>query len=114
MTGRIAVEDLEVDGVAIPAGTHLTMLLAAGNSDPALFVDPYGFDITLSRPAPLTFGAGLHYCLGASLARAELAEALPILARRLGPIAPGGGASWRPAFGITGPVTLPIRFGSPR
>ncbi|MDF3050168.1 MAG: cytochrome, partial [Pseudonocardia sp.] len=114
VTGRIAVEDLEVDGVPIPAGTHLTMLLAAGNSDPALFVDPYGFDITQSRPAPLTFGPGLHYCLGASLARAEMAEALPILARRLGPIAPGGGARWRPAFGITGPVTLPLRCGPPR
>lgn len=114
VTGRVAVEDIEVDGVVIPAGTHLSMILAAGNSDPVVFADPYGFDITQPRPAPLTFGAGLHYCLGASLARAEMAEALPILARRLGPIAPGGEARWRPAFGITGPITLPLRYGPPR
>jgi cytochrome P450 len=113
VTGRLAAEDLEVDGVAIPAGTHLTMLLAAGNSDPAMFTDPDRFDITRPRPTPLTFGAGPHYCLGASLARAEMAEALPILARRLGPIQAAGEPRWRPAFGITGPITLPIRYGVP-
>ena len=100
-----------MDGVAIPAGTHLTMLLAAGNSDPAMFTDPDRFDITRPRPTPLTFGAGPHYCLGASLARAEMAEALPILVRRLGPIQAAGEPWWRPAFGITGPITLPIRYG---
>jgi cytochrome P450 len=111
VTGRVAVEDFEVDGVRIPAGTHLTMLLAAGNADPAVFTDPDGFDITRPRPASMTFGAGPHYCLGASLARAEMAEALPILARRLGPIEAAGEARWRPAFGIAGPITLPIRHG---
>ncbi|MGH3978361.1 MAG: cytochrome P450 [Pseudonocardiaceae bacterium] len=111
ITGRVAIEDLEVDGVAIPAGTRLSMLLATGNTDPAAFgADPDGFDITVRRPASLTFGAGIHYCLGATLARAEMAEALPILARRLGPIEPDREPVWRPTLGITGPVTLPIRF----
>lgn len=112
VVGRLATEDIEVDGVAIPAGTHVTMFLVAGNTDPAVFgPDATRFDITAERPPPLTFGAGIHYCLGANLARAELAEALPILARRLGPITAAGDAAWRPSVGITGPVTLPIRFG---
>jgi cytochrome P450 len=110
VTGRVAVEDLEVDGVQIPAGTHLTMLLAAGNTDPVAHAEPDRFDIITRRPPPMTFGAGLHYCLGATLARAEMAEALPVLAARLGPIEADGEAQWRPAFGITGPTTLPIRY----
>jgi cytochrome P450 len=113
ITGRVAAEDLEVDGVTIPAGSHLSMFLAAGNTDPAAFgADPDRFDITASRRPPLTFGGGLHYCLGAHLARVEMAEALPLLARRLGPIEPDGDPTWRPATGIAGPVTLPIRFRS--
>jgi cytochrome P450 len=115
VTGRVATEDIEVDGVEIPADSHLTMFLAAGNTDPAAFgADPDRFDITVRRPAPLTFGAGIHYCLGANLARAEMAEALPLLARRLGPIQADGDPVWRPAMGIAGPVTLPIRTANRR
>jgi cytochrome P450 len=114
VTGRLAIADMEVDGVAIPAGTHLSMVLAAGNTDPEVFGSDAGrCDITLTRPAPaLTFGAGIHHCLGRALARAEMAEALPLFARRLGPIALDGEPLRRPPFGITGPVTLPIRFGN--
>jgi cytochrome P450 len=69
------------------------------------------FDITADRPSsPLTFGAGIHYCLGAVLARFELGEALPLLARRLGPFELDGEPVQRPALGIVGPVTLPVRF----
>jgi cytochrome P450 len=115
VTGRVAMEDLEVDGVVIPAGTVVSMPLAAGNTDPAVFgPNSTCFDITTVRPAPLTFGAGIHYCLGAPLARAEMAEALPVLAQRLGPITLVGETVWRPALGITGPVSLPIRFAAPR
>ena len=114
VTGRVATEDLEIDGLMIPAGTSISLLLAAGNTDPAVFgPNPTRFDITAVRPAPLTFGAGIHYCLGATLARTEIAEALPILAQRLGPIEPDGEPVWRPALGITGPVSLPIRFTAP-
>jgi cytochrome P450 len=112
ITGRVAAEDLEVDGVTIPADSHLSMFLAAGNTDPAAFgADPDRFDITASRQPPLTFGGGLHYCLGAHLARVEMAEALPLLARRLGPIELDGDPTWRPATGVAGPVTLPIGVG---
>jgi hypothetical protein len=90
------------------------MVLAAGNTDPEIFgPGAECCDITLTRPAPaLTFGAGVHHCLGRVLARAEMAEALPLLARRLGPIALDGEPLRRPPLGITGPVTLPIRFGN--
>jgi len=112
ITGRVATTDLDIDGVHVPTGTTISMLLAAANTDP----DVYGpradeFDITAERSAPpLTFGAGIHYCLGALLARAEMAEALPLLAHRLGAIIPDGSATQRPAIGITGPINLPIRF----
>jgi cytochrome P450 len=111
-TARVATEDLEVDGVTIPADSHLMLLLIAANTDPTAFgADADRFDITVRRQPPLTFGGGIHYCLGANLARVEMAEALPLLARRLGPIEPDGDPTWRPAMGISGPVTLPIRIG---
>jgi len=72
---------------------------------------PNGFDRTATRPATaLTFGADIHYCLGSMLARIEMAEALTVLAQRLGPITLEGQPRHRPALGITGPVSLPIRF----
>ena len=57
---------MEVDGVAISADTHLSMVLAAGNTDPEVFGSGAdSCDITLTRPAlALTFGAGIHHCLG--------------------------------------------------
>ena len=112
-TARIAATDLEVDGVHIPTGTFLTMLLASANTDPAAFgPDADRFDITATRPATaLTFGAGIHHCLGSVLARVEMAVALKVLTQRLGPIALDGEPGHRPALGITGPVNLPIRFG---
>ena len=82
---------------------------AAANTDPRVF-GKAGFDIGVERPAQLTFGGGLHHCLGAPLARAELAEALPILAARLRDPALAGEVRWRPAMGIRGPLALPLRF----
>jgi cytochrome P450 len=74
---RVATETFEFQGLAIPAGTFLSLFVASANTDPRVFGDS-GFDITLERPAQLTFGGGIHACLGAALARAELAEALPL------------------------------------
>jgi cytochrome P450 len=59
----------------------------------------------------MTLGWGLHHCLGANLARAELQEALPILARRLRDLEVDGEVTWKPdTFGIWGPQRLPLRF----
>jgi cytochrome P450 len=59
----------------------------------------------------MTFGSGIHYCLGAGLARAELQEALPVLARRLPDLAVDGAIEWKPqSVGIWGPAVLPLSF----
>ncbi|MGQ0719835.1 MAG: cytochrome P450 [Pseudonocardiales bacterium] len=107
--GRVATEDFTFQGVDIPAGTHVALFLAAANTEPDTF-DDAPFDITAQRTAQLTFGGGIHHCLGAWLARIEMREALPILATRLGDIALDGPVASRPHVGITGPITLPLRF----
>ena len=110
-TMRKAVEDVELAGVRIPAGTQVIVNTAAANRDPAVYDDPDRLDITRERPATmLTFGGGIHYCLGAHLARAELAEALTVITRRMPNPHSGGPAPWKPLVGITGPRTLPITF----
>jgi cytochrome P450 len=110
-TIRQAVEDVELDGVTVPAGTHLIVNTAAANRDPAVYDDPDRLDITREGPATmLTFGGGIHYCLGAHLARAELAEALTVMTRRMPNPRRSGPAPWKPLIGITGPTTLPIEF----
>jgi cytochrome P450 len=106
---RVATEDFDFKGLRIPAGTFLSLFVASANTDPQVF-GPEGFDIGVERPAQLTFGGGLHACLGAPLARVEMAEALPILATRLRATEVAGAVHWRPALGISGPVALPIRF----
>lgn len=110
-TIRVARADVELHGVVIPIGTLISPLLAVANRDEHHFPDPTAFDITRTHARPqLTFGGGIHYCLGANLARAELAEALPILARRLPDLALDGDVTWRPPLGIQGPTALPIRY----
>jgi cytochrome P450 len=111
---RVAIEDFTFQGVHIPAGTYVALFVAAANTEPDTFGDA-PFDITAQRTAQLTFGGGIHYCLGTWLARTEMREALPILASRLGDIALDGPVVSRPHLGITGPVTLPLQFtGHPR
>jgi cytochrome P450 len=88
-TMRRATTDVELAGVRIAAGTLVIVNTAAANRDPAVYPDPGRFDITRdAAPAMLTFGGGAHYCLGAHLARTELAGALTIMARRLPDIRP--------------------------
>src|SRR5436305_316558 len=110
VTARVAVEDVELDGWRIPAWSLVSLSLSAANHDPAAFDDPHGFDITAGREQQLTFGAGPPSGPRANLARAELQEALPVLARRLGPIALSGYPQWRSTTGIFGPTRLPLRF----
>jgi cytochrome P450 len=108
---RIATEDLELEGVVIPASTIVVASTSSANRDPAVYPDPDRFDMT-RQPAEsmLTFGGGIHYCLGVHLAKAELAVALSVLAQRMPNIRRTGPAPWKPLFGITGPRTLPVQF----
>ncbi len=111
-TARIASEELVYRDVIFPAGTLVTTSLTGANRDPDAWEQPDVFDITLERGATqMTFGAGIHHCMGAALARAELQEALPILAGRMRGLARNGDMEWKPlTFGIWGPATLPVRF----
>ncbi len=108
---RMATEDVELADVVIPAGTFVLVNTASANRDPDVYAEPDSFDITREGAAPMqTFGAGPHYCLGANLARRELAEALIIMSRRMRNLRLAEPAQWKPILGITGPAVLPIEF----
>jgi cytochrome P450 len=113
-TVRVASEDIEYRDVLFPAGTIVSVALTGANMDPEVFASPDVFDITSEREAvQLTFGSGIHFCMGAALARAELQEALPLLARRMPDLVRDGPIAWKPTtFGIWGPARLPVRFGA--
>jgi cytochrome P450 len=109
---RVATEDIDYKGLHIPAGTIALPSGPAANRDPAVYPDPDRFDMTRTHAEPmLTFGGGAHYCLGASLARFEIQEALVILAQRLPRLAADGEPRWRVGSLIRGPETLAVRFG---
>ncbi len=112
-TGRFASQDIVYRDVLFPEGTVMNVTIAVANRDAAVFDDPDVLDIAKAIPSQpqLTFGSGIHYCLGAALARAELQEALPLLARRLPNLRLDGELVWKPpTVGIFGPQSLPIRF----
>ena len=110
-TPRTVTQDVEFGGYLFPAGTFIMVNTFAANRDPAVYPDGDRFDVTRQgAPAILTFGGGVHYCLGANLARQELAEALAILARRLPTLHRVADAPWKPLLGMTGPTTLPMEF----
>ncbi len=112
-TGRFASEDIEYKGVLFPKGTLVTPSLSIANRDETVFNDANIFDIT-REPAgqpQMTFGSGIHYCLGAALARAEQQEALPIMAQRMRNLRIDGTVTWKPStVAIFGPENMPISF----
>jgi cytochrome P450 len=107
---RVVAEDFAFDGYQLSAGTLLSLSTAGANHDPSAYDAPEQFDITARREPQLTFGGGPHYCLGANLARAEMQEALPILAKHMPRLALDGEPTWRLPLGIYGPETLPLTF----
>jgi cytochrome P450 len=112
-TARIASEDIEYKDVVFPKGTLVATSIVGANFDPAVWTDPGSFDITRepSGQPQMTFGSGIHFCLGANLARAELQEALPLLARRMPDLGTYAPVEFKPAtVGIWGPSKLPLTF----
>jgi cytochrome P450 len=86
MAARVTTAPVEVCGVTIPAGEPVLMMLGAGNHDPERNPDPDRFDLSRDDGDPLTFGGGVHFCLGASLARLEVDVVFPALLARFGTI----------------------------
>jgi cytochrome P450 len=112
-SGRMAVDAAEFGGYVFPRGTFIIVNTFAANRDPAVYEFPDRFDIARSEaPAILTFGGGSHYCLGANLARRELAAALRILATRLPDLHRIAPTPWKPILGVSGPATMHLAFGT--
>jgi HAD superfamily hydrolase (TIGR01509 family) len=107
---RVANRDLELAGTPIPAGNAVVTLLGAANRDPAAFPDPDRFDITRPGPQPLTFGTGIHYCLGAQLAPLEATVVLDsLIAAGVRQITPRQ-ADWKHAIVLRGFDRLELDF----
>lgn len=106
---REALENFTFDGLDITAGTTLHLFSQSAGTDPLAFAEP-GFDITAERRPHFGFGGGAHYCLGHFVARTDMSEALPVLARRLRDLSAGGEQVWLPDSGNTGPVSLPLAW----
>ena len=110
-TARLLHEQVEYRDVVFPEGTVVMVCSFTANRD-GVDGDPGDFDIAADRgqAKPLTFGAGIHYCLGANLARAELQEALAFLPERMPGLALDGDPELGSVHGIYGLERLPVRW----
>jgi cytochrome P450 len=109
MTGRVTNTEIEVGGVTLPAGESVIMLLGAANRDPAHYPDPDKLDVGRQNVRPMSFGGGIHHCLGAQLARLEGELAFTALVERLPTLELPEKASpdWRHTFTLRGLHKLP-------
>jgi cytochrome P450 len=112
LTGRTALEDISVGGVDVAKGESVLCLLGAANRDPAVYPDPDRLDITRSNIRPMSFGGGIHFCLGAQLARIEGEIAIAALLRRLPNLKLDDveHPDWRQTFVLRGLNRLPARW----
>src|SRR5205823_12990660 len=112
-TLRVAAEDVELGGVVIPAGSVVVCMLASANRDPRRFPQPEEFDVAREDNPHLGFGHGIHFCLGAPLARMEAEVALGTLLRRFPDFQLATERSeirWKPSALLRGPAELPVRL----
>jgi cytochrome P450 len=114
MSGRVALEDIDdLGGKKIPKGETMLCLLGSANRDPAVYPDrPERLDITRPNVRPLSFGGGIHFCLGAQLARIEAEIAIATLLRRLPDLRldDAENPEWRPTFVLRGLKSLPASW----
>ncbi|MGH3992018.1 MAG: cytochrome P450, partial [Pseudonocardiaceae bacterium] len=109
-TGRVALHDTEVAGRQVHAGSLIVLLLGGANRDPAVFTDPNRFDV--QRPDAgenLAFSSGIHYCIGAALARLEGEVGLQALFRRFPDLSLTGPPHRRPTRVLRGYDMIPVR-----
>jgi cytochrome P450 len=110
LTLRTALHDTTVGEVAIAAGTSVLVLLGAANRDPAANPRPETLDITRTPNRHLAFGQGIHFCLGAPLARLQGRIVLRELARRAPTMKLAGEPRWKPTSTLRGLADLPTAF----
>ncbi|MDQ1245927.1 MAG: hypothetical protein QG597_294 [Actinomycetota bacterium] len=105
---RTAKEDVEVAGVSLAQGQKIAALLGSANRDPRAFAHADRFDITRNPNKHIAFGAGIHFCLGAPLARLELSVTVPRLFERLPRLRLAGAAVPRDTFVLRGYHSIPV------
>jgi cytochrome P450 len=108
---RAATAEIELHGRRIPAGGLVLAMIGSANRDPRQFAHPNRFDVARQRPPHVGFGHGIHYCVGAGLARLEARVALSVLLDRFAHFEHAGRSHWvsRTGLNIHGPRTLPLR-----
>jgi len=105
---RTATEDVEIGGVTVAAGQKIAALLGSANRDPAVFASPDTLDVGRTENPHISFGAGVHFCIGAPLARVELQASFGALLDRTSSLELGRPARRRPEFVIRGLADLPV------
>ncbi|MGI8328350.1 cytochrome P450 [Actinomadura scrupuli] len=108
MFERWVLEDIEVAGVRIPRGSEVALQFASANRDPAVFADPDRLDVARDPNPHISFGLGIHYCLGAPLARIELAESMRAVLRLAPGLALAEEPAWKPGFVLRGLESLRV------
>ncbi|MEU0137957.1 cytochrome P450 [Streptomyces sp. NPDC006296] len=102
MFARWVLDDIEIDGTVVPRGSQIALLFASANRDPERFTDPETLDLSRQDNPHISFGAGIHYCLGAPLARIELAASFGELLRRAPGMRLTAEPEWNPGYVIRG------------
>ena len=107
---RYALEDLDYAGIRFRKGETVGLMLGAANRDPERFPDPDRFIAERDPNPQVSFGAGIHFCIGAPLARLEMQVALPLLFQRLPQLALAGTPQYRNAYHFHGLESLKVRY----
>ena len=111
LTARVALSDASIGSVPVSAGSAALMLIGAANRDPELCADPERLDITRPPTHHVSFGQGIHFCLGAPLARLETQIVLRLLLERPDDLRLAGEPAWKENTVLRGLRYLPVRFG---
>jgi len=106
---RWVLEEVEIGGTTVPRGAELGLLFGSANRDPAAFDDAARLDVGRRTNPHVSFGAGVHFCLGAALARLELTTSFQTVLRRLPHLSLVEEPSWRPGYVIRGLEQLRVR-----
>jgi cytochrome P450 len=108
---RWVLDDIEIDGTTIPRGSEIAMLFGSANRDPGVFADPGRLDLARADNPHISFSAGIHYCIGAPLARIELAASMTALLRQAPTLGLAAEPERKPNFVIRGLEGLSVEVG---